>query len=146
MMVKGITVCLAALALLGLLCDARSISQKPREPERPSQSKQILSIPFIWTYPVPEEAPTSTQVIVEVKDPDPAETVTATCGENVAVVAVQKDMFGNGQIISPNDLLLGSCHNSGDDGTSLIFEPQLHECESVSEVSTVEDNIELVGF
>lgn len=146
MMVKGITACLAALALLGLLCDARSISQKAREPERPSQSKQVLSIPFIWTYPVPEEAPTSTQVHVEVKDPDPAETVTATCGENAAMVVVQKDMFGNGQIISPKDLLLGSCHNSGEDATSLIFEPQLHECDCVLEVSTVEANIELVEF
>lgn len=146
MMIKGITVCLTALALLGLLCDAKSIHQKQSEPERPSQTKQTIHLPFTWTYPVPEEQPTSTQVVVSVNEPEPAETVTATCGETSAVVTVQKDMFGNGQIINPNDLLLGSCSNIFEDGTSLVFEPQLHECESISEVSTVKKNIELLGL
>lgn len=145
-MKKGITVCLTALALLGLLCDAKSIHQKPNEPERPSQTKQTIHLPFTWTYPVPEEKPTPTQVLVPMNEPEPAETVTAMCGETTAVVTVQKDMFGNGQIINPNDLLLGSCSNVFEDGTSLVFEPQLHECESISEVSTVKKNIELLGL
>lgn len=147
MMIKGITVCLTALALLGLLCDAKPVTQhqKAREPERPSQRKQTFNT-FIWTYPEREEQPTSTQVVVAMDEPEPAETVTATCGENTAMVTVQKDLFGNGQIISPKDLLLGGCSNNFEDSTSLIFEPQLHECESISQVSTVKKNIELLGL
>lgn len=145
MMYKGITVCLTALALLGPLCDAKSLNQKAREPERPSQTKQTISL-FSWSYPETEEQPTSTQVVVEVNNPEPAETVSATCGETTAVVTVQKDMFGNGQIINPSDLLLGGCGNTFEDGSSLVFEPQLHECESISEVSTVRKSVELRGL
>lgn len=149
MMIKGITVCLTALALLGLLCDAKPYQhqhqQKAREPERPSQRKQTFQT-FSWSYPEPEEQPTSTQVVVAVDEPEPAETVTATCGETTAMVTVQKDFFGNGQIINTNDLLLGGCGNNFEDSTSLVFEPPLHECESISQVSTVKKNIELLGL
>lgn len=146
-MIKGITVCLTALALLGLLCDAKPFphQQKAREPERPNQKKQTFET-FSWSYPETEEQPTSTQVVVAVDEPERAETVTATCGETTAMVTVQKDLFGNGQIINPNDLLLGGCSNNYEDSTSLVFEPQLHECESISQVSTVKKNIELLGL
>lgn len=147
MMIKGITVCLTALALLGLLCDANPFQyqQKAREPERPSQRKQTFQT-FTWSYPEEEEKPTSTQVVVAVDEPEPAETVTAACGETSALVTVQKDLFANGQIINPKDLLLGGCGYNFEDGSSLVFEPQLHECESISQVSTVKKNIELLGL
>lgn len=149
-MIKCATACLVALALLGVLCDAQSYgkpqgsqhSQKPRDPpqrQKPhhsDQSKQTFEI-FTWTYPSQEEEPTSPQVDVELKEPDPAETVTAICGETTAVVTVMKDLFNNGQIISASDLKLGACGSIREDATSVVFEPELHKCESVSEVSAV---------
>lgn len=144
-MIKCTRVCLAALALLGLLGDAQSGKLRPyqdqqyaRDPQRShdDQSKQTFEI-FTWTYPPEEVEPTSPVVDVVLKDPDPAETVTATCREADAEVIVMKDLFNNGQIISANDLKLGGCSHTREDGPSLIFEAQLHECECVSEVSTV---------
>lgn len=147
-MIKCTAACLAALALLGLLCDAQqkyrydqqsgSDRQRTRNQQvsHNDQSKQTFEI-FTWTYPPQEVEPTSPQVEVELREPDPAETVTATCGETAAEVTVMKDLFNNGQIISASDMKLGGCSHMREDSTSLVFEPQLHECQSTSEVSTV---------
>lgn len=164
---KCTTVCLAVLALLGLQCDAQgkprdqttntaqkpssyqqrpsnpqqrpSQTQKPGDPQKPSydQFKQTFEV-FTWTYPPQDEEPTSPLVDVELKEPVPAETVIATCSETYAEVTVLKDLFNNGQIIYANDLTLGGCSHFGEDATSLVFQPELHRCESISEVSTVQ--------
>lgn len=150
-MIKWTTVCLVALALLGLLCVAQSqrYGQQTRDPSRGNQqklreqqrnpnqqSKQTFEV-FTWTYPDDEVEPTAPQVDVELNPPEPAVTVTATCGETNVEVMVMKDLFNNGQIISTNDLKLGGCNYFREDATSITFEPQLHECGSTSEVSII---------
>lgn len=145
-MIKCTTACLAALALLGLLCDAQVHYGKPRIPpqvprdpsQRPrnDQSKQTFDI-FTWTYPPQEVEPTSPQVDVELKQPDPSATVSATCGETSAQVVVMKDLFNNGQIISASDMKLGGCSHVREDAAALVFETLLHECDSAAQVSTV---------
>lgn len=153
MVMKCTAVCLVALALLGSFCDAQwgegykpvkpVYPQKPREPSKKTpydpQSKQTFEKPLTWVYPEDPKPEPQPEVPFELRHPVPAATVNVVCRERDARVEVNKDFFGTGQLIHPLDLTLGNCGVDGEDTSLqlLIFEAELHQCGSVSLVSTM---------
>ncbi|XP_056138227.1 zona pellucida sperm-binding protein 3-like [Lampris incognitus] len=146
MAMKWTSTCLVAVAVLGCLCDAqwgmpsKPGYQKPSTPQLPSkqvpldpqQSKQTFEKAVTWSFPDPPKPEPKVDVPFELRSPVPAVTVAVECREKIAHVEVKKDMFGIGQFINPADLLLGNCDAVGEDPAAqvLIFEAELHECDS----------------
>lgn len=136
--------CLLALALFGSLCDAqfgKPPNQKPYEPQKPSnpqQTKTTFEKQLTWKYPEDPKPEPKTEVPFELRHPVSAETVGVECRERDARVEVRKDFFGIGQFINPADITLGDCPVQAEDLSAqvLIFESELHECSSVTVVST----------
>lgn len=144
MVIKSTTLCLVALALLGLLCDAQVYKpkpQKPKEPPKPplQQSKQKFEKPMTWSYPEDPKPEPKPEISFEMRYPIAASTVAVECRERDARVEAQKDLFGIGQFINPADLTLGDCACLAEDPVAqvLIFESDLHECGSSSMVSAL---------
>ncbi|XP_070686392.1 zona pellucida sperm-binding protein 3-like [Pempheris klunzingeri] len=160
MVMKWTAVCLVALALLGSFCHAQWKDPYPRQPtyqkpaappvrqepskqvpQDPQQSKQTFETPLTWKYPEDPRPDPQPDVPFELRHPVPAATVAVECREKIAHVEVMKDMFGIGQFIRPADLTLGRCgHVAEDTGAQvLIFESELHECDS--SLSVTEDSL-----
>lgn len=142
MVIKSTTLCLVALALFGLLCDAQVYKpQKPFEPPKPppQQTKQKFDKPMTWSYPEDPKTDPKPEVPFEMRYPIAASTVAVECRERDARVEVKKDLFGIGQFINPADLTLGECVVLAEDPVAqvLIFESDLHECSSSSMVSAL---------
>lgn len=155
MVIKSTTLCLVALALLGCFCDAQILKphkpvqpqkpghpQKPGYPQKPStpqQTKQTFEKPLTWKYPEDPKPDPKVEVSFEMRYPVAASTVAVECRERDARVEVKKDLFGIGQPINPADLTLGDCGAIAEDPIAqvLIYECDLHECGSLSLVSTL---------
>lgn len=140
MVMKYTTLCLAALALFGCLCDAQKPIQKPSQPQKPAlppQTKQTFEKPLTWKYPEDPKPDPKIEVEFQMKYPVAASTVDVECRERDARVEVKRDLFGIGQPINPADLTLGNCPAIAEDPVAqvLIFESDLHECGSISMVS-----------
>lgn len=54
------------------------------------------------------------------------------CGESKIQVEVSQDLWGNGNLIKPEEIMLGSCSATEIDNMAhvLIFEYELHNCDS----------------
>ncbi|XP_056907828.1 zona pellucida sperm-binding protein 3-like isoform X2 [Takifugu flavidus] len=142
MVMKYTTLCLAALAMFGCLCDAQKPIQKPSHPQKPAlppQTKQTFEKPLTWKYPEDPKPDPKIEVDFQMKYPVAASTVAVECRERDARVEVKRDLFGIGQPINPADLTLGKCPAIAEDTVAqvLIFESDLHECGSSS--MTLED-------
>lgn len=142
MIMKSATLCLLALALFGSLCDAQAIPKpgryEPQKPSAPQQAKQTFDKKITWTYPLDPKPEPKPEVPFEMRYPVAASTVAVECRERDARVEVKKDLFGIGQFINPADLTLGNCAVLAEDALAqvLIFEADLHACESTRTVST----------
>ncbi|TNN00844.1 hypothetical protein fugu_012090 [Takifugu bimaculatus] len=137
MVMKYTTLCLAALAMFGCLCDAHKPIQKPSHPQKPAlppQTKQTFEKPLTWKYPEDPKPDPKIEVDFQMKYPVAASTVAVECRERDARVEVKRDLFGIGQPINPADLTLGKCPAIAEDPVAqvLIFESDLHECDSSS--------------
>lgn len=143
MMTRCATVCLAALALLCLPCDAKTIHQGPVNQD--PQTKYTFEEPFTWVYPTTYEEVTPTPKSEEIETPVPANSVTAICAESSLVVTVEKDFFKNGQIIKTTELTLGDCKGPSEDTFAYVFDVELQHCEHTSTVSTAKKNIGLLA-
>lgn len=155
MVMKYTTLCLAALALFGCLCDAQKpqkpIIQKPahtKNPVFPQQSKTSFEKTITWKYPEDPKPEPKVEVEFQLIYPNAAKTVAVECRERDARVEVKRDLFGIGQPINPGDLTLGDCIALAEDPVAevLIFQSDLHECGSWSAVSreTEEDLLKLL--
>ncbi|XP_061571700.1 zona pellucida sperm-binding protein 3-like [Cololabis saira] len=62
----------------------------------------------------------------------PAESVSVHCGEEKITIAVRQNFLGNGQLIRPGDLTLGGCAAAEVVDHVLLFQTQLHACDSTA--------------
>ncbi|XP_062246871.1 zona pellucida sperm-binding protein 3-like [Platichthys flesus] len=136
---KCSAVCLVALSLLGSVCDAQWLQQKPvtqepikNPPKEHQQAKQTFEKPLTWKYPADPQPDPKPDVPFVLNFPVAAATVAVECRERDAIVEVKKDLFGIGQLINPADLTLGSCPAVGEDQAAqvLIFQSDLSDCGS----------------
>uniref|UniRef100_A0A3B5KBL4 Zona pellucida sperm-binding protein 3 n=1 Tax=Takifugu rubripes TaxID=31033 RepID=A0A3B5KBL4_TAKRU len=70
-------------------------------------------------------------VIADHRVPVPAASVAAHCGEGEVAVEVNQNLFGNGQLIYPSDLTLGGCVAQSTTDHILLFQTELHGCNSM---------------
>uniref|UniRef100_A0A096M3A4 ZP domain-containing protein n=1 Tax=Poecilia formosa TaxID=48698 RepID=A0A096M3A4_POEFO len=89
--------------------------------------------PLAWRYPDPpaEEEPQYPPNF-ELKIPEPAQSVSAVCGESSVRVEARKDLLGIGKPVLAADVTLGGCAATGKDAQAqiFIFESELHGCGS----------------
>ncbi|XP_014835474.1 PREDICTED: zona pellucida sperm-binding protein 3-like, partial [Poecilia mexicana] len=87
--------------------------------------------PLAWRYPDPpaEEEPQYPPNF-ELKIPEPAQSVSAVCGESSVRVEARKDLLGIGKPVPAADVTLGGCAATGKDAQAqiFIFESELHGC------------------
>ncbi|KAJ8342382.1 hypothetical protein SKAU_G00323100 [Synaphobranchus kaupii] len=69
----------------------------------------------------------TTAVVTAPPNPD---SVTIQCGEDSIQLNVDVDLLGIGNLIQPSDITLGSCGPAGQDHSHLLFETELHGCDS----------------
>ncbi|KAM6893928.1 zona pellucida sperm-binding protein 3-like, partial [Xenentodon cancila] len=62
----------------------------------------------------------------------PAESVSVHCGEEKITIAVRQNFLGNGQLIHPSDLTLGGCAAAEVVDHHLLFQTELHSCNSAA--------------
>ncbi|KAM5125308.1 uncharacterized protein ACMZJ9_022291 [Mantella aurantiaca] len=69
--------------------------------------------------------------------------ITITCLEDMMVVTVQKNLYGNGKLIKSSDLALGlaKCKPSSDDGPTVVFQNLLQDCGT-----TVQMNVDFLLY
>ncbi|KAJ8342387.1 hypothetical protein SKAU_G00323150 [Synaphobranchus kaupii] len=67
--------------------------------------------------------------VVGTTRPNP-DSVTVQCGEDSIQLNVDVDLLGIGNLIQPSDITLGSCGPVGQDHSHLLFETELHGCDS----------------
>ncbi len=106
------------------------------------QEKQVLQgpvKPLDWRFPIVPEVQSEVAVGFQLRQPVTPSSVAVQCGENQVHVEVQQDLFSNGQLIQPSGLSLGGCPVVGQDSNTrvLLFENDLHDCNSVLMVGTV---------
>lgn len=135
MIMKLIAVCVVVLVSFGSFCDAKPGKPlPPKQPLQPSQQLQTFEKELTWKYPDDPQPDPKPNVPFEQKYPAtvPAATVAVECREAIAHVEAKKDLFGIGQPINPNDLVLGNCPPTGEDPVAqvLIYEVELHKCGS----------------
>ncbi|XP_006789538.1 zona pellucida sperm-binding protein 3-like [Neolamprologus brichardi] len=131
MLLKCATVCLVALALLGL-CDAQGGFVPGVWAPESQQQKQIFEKPLTWKYPEDPKPKPKPDVPFQLRYPVSASSVAVDCREDIVHVEVKKDFFGVGQLINSADLTLGSCAVVGEDipAQVLIYQAQLQNCGS----------------
>ncbi|XP_073402848.1 uncharacterized protein [Dendrobates tinctorius] len=62
--------------------------------------------------------------------------ISVQCGEDRMVVMVNRDFYGNGKLVNPSDLTLGSCKpGARTTDSDVIFENGLQECGSALEMT-----------
>ncbi len=118
--------------------DSRGFAQEPLG----LQEKQVLQgpvKPLDWRFPIVPEVQSEVAVDFQLRQPVTPSSVAVQCGENRVHVEVQQDLFSNGQLIQPSGLSLGGCPVVGHDSNTrvLLFETELHDCNSVLMVGTV---------
>ncbi|XP_037538426.1 zona pellucida sperm-binding protein 3 [Nematolebias whitei] len=104
-----------------------------QQPKAIPQEKEVFREPLSWRYPDPpaEEKPRFPPSF-ELKTPAPAQSVSASCGDNSVRVEAKKDLLGIGKPVLAADVTLGGCPATGEDPVAqvLIFESELHGCGS----------------
>ncbi|KAM6937033.1 zona pellucida sperm-binding protein 3-like [Xenentodon cancila] len=97
------------------------------------QEKRSPLEPLTWRYPEPpaEDEPVFPPHF-ELKSPMPAESISATCGENIIRVEAKKDLLGTGRPVETAEVTLGGCSATRDNPEDkvLVFESELHGCGS----------------
>lgn len=99
------------------------------------QAKQIQRAvePLSWKFPEdPVDPVDKPPVKFELRQPATTNRVAVRCGESRIQVEVSQDLLGNGKLIKPEEITLGSCSATEIDNLShvLIFERELHSCGS----------------
>lgn len=99
------------------------------------QAKQIqpAAEPLSWKFPEDPADPVSKlPVKFELQKPVTTNRVAVRCGESRIQVEVSQDLLGNGKLIKPEEITLGSCPATEFDSLShvLVFEHELHGCGS----------------
>ncbi|XP_075199344.1 zona pellucida sperm-binding protein 3-like [Anomaloglossus baeobatrachus] len=62
--------------------------------------------------------------------------VSVQCGEDKMVVTVNRDFYGNGKLVKPSDLTLGSCRpGQQTTDTTVVFDNGLQECGNILEMT-----------
>nr|XP_020468359.1 zona pellucida sperm-binding protein 3-like [Monopterus albus] len=146
MVMKCTAACLVALALLGSFCDAQwdgriynsfspRLLKSPPAPEQvplsdTQQKKQPFAKDLDWKYPEDPKPEVQPDVPFVLRHPVAVATVAVQCRENDVYVEVQKDFFGNGQLIHASDLSLGNCAVVAESPQVLILDSQLQDCGS----------------
>ncbi|XP_072538514.1 zona pellucida sperm-binding protein 3-like [Salminus brasiliensis] len=89
--------------------------------------------PLTWRFPKAPEKPHQPPVSFAMRQPTPANSVAAACGESVVHVEVKQDFFGTGHLVNPTSLTLGGCAAAALDSAArvLIFHSELQACGSV---------------
>nr|AAO25742.1 vitelline envelope glycoprotein C precursor [Rhinella arenarum] len=84
-----------------------------------------------WDYIQPEVGSMSRQLVET-----PSSPISLQCAEDHMVVTVQRDFYGNGRLVKPSDLALGTC-TAGTQitDTIVVFEYALQECGSKLEMT-----------
>lgn len=153
MVMKCTAVCLVALSLLCSFCDGqwrdiyrpspraypipRATLTKPNtQTSQDVQQSTQISKPLTWHYPPPPKTESIPVGPYQPRYPVPAASVAVDCREKDAHVEVKEDLFGNGQLINPADLTLGTCAATAEDTVAyvLIFEVELQDCGSTLSV------------
>ncbi|KAG8573836.1 hypothetical protein GDO81_008871 [Engystomops pustulosus] len=62
--------------------------------------------------------------------PPSSSPISVQCAEDRMVVTVVRDFYGNGKLVKPSDLSLGSCQPTAVQPNDVVFENGLHECGS----------------
>lgn len=122
--------------------EAMQVAEAEREHSRASaqqagwlQTEQTWPVlqPFSWKFP---ELPVD-PVIEPPDEFQPRRPVMTAhfglkCGESKIQVEVKQDLWGNGNLIMPDEITLGSCSATEVDSSAhvLIFEYELHNCDS----------------
>ncbi|KAI3354668.1 hypothetical protein L3Q82_019157 [Scortum barcoo] len=94
---------------------------------------QLATEPLSWKYPEdPVDPVNKPPVKFELLQPAMTDRFAVRCGGSRIHVEVSQDLLGNGKLIKPEDLSLGSCSVTEIDNLShvLIFERELHDCGS----------------
>ncbi|XP_005802079.1 zona pellucida sperm-binding protein 3-like [Xiphophorus maculatus] len=150
MIMKLIAVCVVVLVSFGSFCDARPGKLLPqKQPSQQFQQQlQTFDKELTWKYPDDPQPDPKPNVPFEQRYPAtvPAATVAVECREAIAHVEAKKDLFGIGQPINPNDLILGNCPPTGEDPVAqvLIYEVELHKCGS--QLTTTDDALVYTYF
>ncbi|XP_044138743.1 zona pellucida sperm-binding protein 3-like [Bufo gargarizans] len=70
---------------------------------------------------------------------NPSSPVRVQCAEDSMVVTVERDFYGNGRMVNPSDLVLGTCTaGSQTSVTTVVFQIALQECGSNLEMTSDE--------
>ncbi|XP_054891984.1 zona pellucida sperm-binding protein 3-like isoform X2 [Poeciliopsis prolifica] len=124
-----------------IFCDAKPVKPPRPPPLQHQQQLQIFEKELTWKYPDDPQPDPTPNVPSDPKYPVtvPAAAVAVECRESIAHVEAKKDLFGIGQPINPNDLILGNCPPTGEDPVAqvLIYEVELHKCGS--QLTTTDD-------
>ncbi|XP_044129758.1 zona pellucida sperm-binding protein 3-like [Bufo gargarizans] len=68
---------------------------------------------------------------------NPSSPVRVQCAEDSMVVTVERDFYGNGRLVNPSDLVLGTCTASSQASvTTVVFQIALQECGSNLEMTS----------
>ncbi len=113
--------------------EAEPAAEPEREHSRGSAQQTGWLQPLSWKFPEdPVEPVNKPPVKFELRQPVTTNRVAVRCGESKIQVEVSQDLHGNGKLIKPEEMTLGSCSATEIDNLShvLIFEHELHGCGS----------------
>ncbi|XP_030265200.1 zona pellucida sperm-binding protein 3-like isoform X2 [Sparus aurata] len=111
--------------------EARELTSEQLEPREAVQAQELLK--FLVKGPVlnpPVKQESKVLVKFEQRQPVPAVSVAARCGEGEVTVEVRQNFLGNGQLIRPSDLTLGGCAARDAADHILQFQTELQGCGS----------------
>ncbi|XP_075132083.1 zona pellucida sperm-binding protein 3-like [Leptodactylus fuscus] len=60
----------------------------------------------------------------------PSSPISLQCAEDSMVVTVNRNFYGNGKLVKPSDLTLGTCQLTAVEPSRVVFENGLHDCGS----------------
>ncbi|KAM8722950.1 zona pellucida sperm-binding protein 3-like isoform 3-T3 [Acanthopagrus schlegelii] len=111
--------------------EAGKLTPEQLEPREAVQAQELLK--FLVKGPVlnpPVKQESKVLVRFEQRQPVPAVSVAARCGEGEVTVEVRQNFLGNGQLIRPSDLTLGGCAARDAADHILLFQTELQGCGS----------------
>ncbi|KAJ8352349.1 hypothetical protein SKAU_G00238250 [Synaphobranchus kaupii] len=111
---------------------ARPTIRRPAITQAPLTARPTIRRPAITQAPLtlhPTIGEPKGTTVVGTTRPNP-DSVTVQCGEDSIQLNVDVDLLGIGNLIQPSDITLGSCGPAGQDHSRLLFETELHGCDS----------------
>ncbi|XP_073318544.1 zona pellucida sperm-binding protein 3-like isoform X2 [Pagrus major] len=111
--------------------EARELTSEQLEPRETVQAEELLK--FLVKGPAlspPVKQESKVLVKFEQRQPVPAVSVAARCGEGEVTMEVKQNFLGNGQLIRPSDLTLGGCAARDTADHILQFQTELQGCGS----------------